>query len=104
MEFILSAVSDFTAQYSNLISQIFGVVVCIFAVASMQTKNIKYTMLFQFICNGLGIISYVLLDGFSGFGIYLVATIQSLVFFILRIFNLFENFVNLRNNNMLERH
>ena len=90
MEFILSAVSDFTAQYSNLISQIFGVVVCIFAVASMQTKNIKYTMLFQFICNGLGMISYVLLDGFSGFGIYLVATIQSLVFFILRKYEIKE--------------
>ena len=42
-------------------------------------------MLCQVICNGLGTLSYVLLDGgLSGCGIYLVATLQSLLFFILR--------------------
>ncbi len=68
-----------------IISQIIGVVVCIFAVISLQTKNIKFAMLCQLICNGLGTVSYFLFDGgLSGCGIYLVATLQSLLFFILR--------------------
>ena len=70
-----------------IISQIFGAAVCIFAIASMQFKDIKTVMLCQLVCNGLGTLSYVLLDGFSGFGIYLVATLQSLVFFLLRKFD-----------------
>ena len=87
MDVIISEIRNFVSQNSNLISQIFGAIVCVFAVASMQTKNIKYTMLFQLLCNGLGMISYLLLDGFSGFGIYLIATLQSLVFFLLRLFD-----------------
>ena len=68
-----------------IISQIIGVLVCIFVVISLQTKNIKFAMLCQLICNGLGTASYFLLDGgLSGCGIYLVATLQSLLFFILR--------------------
>lgn len=43
-------------------------------------------MLCQLLCNGLGMLSYVILDGFSGFGIYLIATLQSLVFFLFRKF------------------
>lgn len=68
-----------------ILSQIIGVIVCIFAVASLQMKNIKNAMLCQLVCNGLGTLSYVFLDGgLSGCGIYLVATLQSLLFFILR--------------------
>ena len=68
-----------------IISQIIGVLVCIVAVASLQMKNIKNAMLCQVICNGLGTASYLLLDGgLSGCGIYLVATLQSIVFFIFR--------------------
>ncbi len=68
-----------------IISQIIGIVVCVFAVASLQLKDIKNAMLCQVICNGLGTVSYLLLDGgLSGCGIYLVATLQSLVFFLLR--------------------
>ena len=68
-----------------IISQIIGVLVCIFVVISLQTKNIKFAMLCQLICFGLGTACYFLLDGgLSGCGIYLVATLQSLLFFILR--------------------
>lgn len=67
-----------------IISQVLGAIGCIFVFLSMQTKNIKYTMLCQIFCNGLGMLSYVLTDGFSGTGIYLIATLQSVVFFILR--------------------
>ncbi len=87
MDLVFSQLSAFVAQHSEIISQVSGVLICFFAVASMQTKNIKYTMLFQLLCNGLGMISYLLLDGFSGFGIYLVATLQSLAFFLLTAFN-----------------
>ena len=67
-----------------ILSQIFGFLVFIFVFVSMQTKSMKNTLLCQFACNGLGMISYVLIGGFSGFGIYLVATVQSLVFYFLR--------------------
>ena len=67
-----------------IISQVSGILVFIFAFISMQAKNIKTSLLCQIFCNGLGMVSYVLTDGFSGFGIYLIATIQSAVFFFLR--------------------
>lgn len=67
-----------------IISQISGVLVFIFAFISMQAKNIKTSLLCQIFCNGLGMLSYVLTDGFSGFGIYLIATLQSAAFFFIR--------------------
>ena len=70
-----------------IISQILGAVGCVFVFASMQTKKIQNTLICQIFCNGLGMLSYVLTDGFSGMGIYLIATLQSVVFFILRIKN-----------------
>lgn len=67
-----------------IVSQILGFIVFLFVFASMQTKNIKTVLLCQIGCNGFGMISYVLLGGFSGCGIYLVATVQSVVFFFIR--------------------
>lgn len=67
-----------------ILSQIFGFLVFIFVFLSMQMTKMKYTLLCQLFCNGLGMFSYVLIGGFSGFGIYLIATIQCLVFFLLR--------------------
>lgn len=74
-------------EYLVIISQILGALSCVFAISSMQLKNIKIIMLCQLLCNLLGMFSYVLSDGFSGFGIYLVATLQSFGFFLLRSFN-----------------
>ena len=51
---------------------------------SMQTKNISRVMLCQIGCNALGMISYVLLGGFSGCGIYFIATVQSVIFYFIR--------------------
>lgn len=65
-------------------SQICGFVVFIFAVVSLQLKNIKGALICQLLCNGLGAISYILLDGISGCGVFLVAALQSLVYFIFR--------------------
>ena len=69
----------------ELISQIVGGIVLVSVFISMQTKNIKLVMICQVICNSLGAASYILLGGFSGCGIYLVATAQSVIFLILRV-------------------
>jgi hypothetical protein len=69
----------------ELISQIVGGIVLVVVFISMQTKNIKLVMVCQVICNSLGAASYILLGGFSGSGIYLVATAQSVIFMILRL-------------------
>ena len=44
----------------------------------------KDALLCQIGCNGFGMLSYVLLGGFSGCGIYLIATVQSAIFFFIR--------------------
>ena len=67
-----------------ILSQIFGFLVFLLVFASTQTKNMKEALLCQIGCNGLGMLSYVLLGGFSGCGIYLVATVQSAIFFFIR--------------------
>lgn len=71
-----------------LVSQICGAVVSIAALLSMQFKNLKYVLIFQLICNVVGSLSYILLDGgLSGFGIYAVALTQTIVFFSIRLYN-----------------
>lgn len=69
---------------AETISTILGVIVSVSACASMLIKNIKLVMLCQIICNGAGMLSYVLVGGFSGSGIYLIATVQSIIFYIIR--------------------
>ena len=69
---------------NNILSQVFGILVFVFVFASMQTKNIKSVLLCQIIINGLGMLSYVLIGGFSGCGIYLVATAQSVIYYVIR--------------------
>ena len=67
-----------------IISQIAGGIVFVLVFLSMQTKNITKVMLTQIGCNALGMLSYVLLVGFSACGICFVATVQSTIFFFLR--------------------
>lgn len=67
-----------------ILSQVFGFLVFLFVFASAQTKNMKNALLCQIGCNGFGMLSYVLLGGFSGCGIYLIATIQSAIFYFIR--------------------
>ena len=71
-------------MYTSIISQICGIIVCIAAIVSMQLKNVKYILVCQLICNGLGALSYVLDGGFTGCGIYLIAILQSVVYYLLR--------------------
>ncbi len=73
-----------------IISQILGGIVFVFVFLSMQTKNITLVMICQIGCNALGMASYVLLDGFSGAAIYMVATLQSIIYFIIRRYNIKE--------------
>lgn len=65
-------------------SQFLGFLVAIFVIVSMQTKNMTAALLCQICCNGFGMLSYVLLGGLSGCGIYLIATLQSAIFFFIR--------------------
>lgn len=72
---------------SNIISQICGLIVSIAAITSMQLKNIKFILICQLICNGVGAASYILLGGLSGCGIYIIALTQVVVCFFCRIKN-----------------
>ena len=72
---------------SNIISQICGLIVSAAAIASMQLKNIKFILICQLICNGIGAASYILLGGLSGCGIYLIALTQVVVCFFCRVKN-----------------
>lgn len=67
-----------------ILSQIFGFIVFVLVFISTQSKNMKTALLCQIGCNGLGGLSYVLLGGFSGCGVYLVATLQSAIFYFIR--------------------
>ena len=50
----------------------------------MQMKDMKKTLFCQLCCNLFGMLSYVFLGGLSGWGIYLIAAVQSLVLFLYR--------------------
>ena len=67
-----------------IISQILGGIVFVFVFASMQTKSMTRVLLCQIGCNGLGMLSYVLIGGFSACGIYILATLQAILFFWIR--------------------
>lgn len=69
---------------ATIVSQILGGIVFVLVFVSMQSGRMERVLLCQIGCNGLGMLSYVLLGGFSGCGIYLVATLQSGIFFFLR--------------------
>ena len=67
------------------ISQICGLVVSLAAILSMQLKNIKHILVCQLVCNGIGALSYIMLGGLSGCGIYLVALLQTISYSYFRI-------------------
>ena len=67
------------------IPEILGLVVSLIVILSMQLKNVRHILVCQLLINGIGALTYVLQDGFSGCGIYLVALVQTVVYFILRV-------------------
>lgn len=70
-----------------LFSQVCGLIVSVAIVASMQFKDIRYALTCQLICNSVGALSYILVGGLSGCGIYIVALSQTIVYFIFRLKN-----------------
>ena len=66
------------------ISQISGIIVSIAAIISMQLSKMSLILFCQFICNGVGALSYIAVGGFSGCGIYFVALAQVVVYYFLR--------------------
>ncbi|MBR5586857.1 MAG: YgjV family protein [Clostridia bacterium] len=67
-----------------VISQICGIVVTVAVIISMQLKNIKPILISQLIINGVGAVSYIMVGGFSGCGLYLVAVLQASIYFVFR--------------------
>lgn len=70
-----------------IFSQICGLIVSLAIVISMQLKDIRKVLVGQLICNSVGALSYILVGGLSGCGIYIVALLQSIVYFVFRIRN-----------------
>jgi len=64
-----------------IVSQVFGIIVSLAVVISMQLKDVRNILICQLVCNGVGAISYILLDGFSGCGIYFVAFFESIIMY-----------------------
>ena len=72
------------------LSQIFGVIVFVFVFFSMQLKNMNHVLLCQIGCNSFGLLSYVLVGGFSACGIYLLATLQAALYLFIRKYEKME--------------
>ena len=66
------------------LSQICGGLVFVAVFLALQMSDMKRSLLWQIVCNVLGMLSYVLIGGISGCGIYLVAALQSLVLYLYR--------------------
>lgn len=71
-----------------IISQLCGFIVSAFAILSMQLKNIKHILICQLVCNGLGALSYIMLGGFSGCGIYIAACVQTVLYYVFNLKNI----------------
>jgi len=67
-----------------IISQILGMIVSVAAIASMQMKGVVPVLVCQLVCNTLGAVSYILVGGLSGCGIYFVALLQTIIYFVIR--------------------
>ena len=65
-----------------VISQVLGFVVTILVVISMQLKDIRHTLVCTLACNVTGAATYVFAGGLSGCGIYIIAIVQCIVYFI----------------------
>lgn len=67
------------------ISQILGILVSVSVLVSTQLRDIKAILVSQIVCNLLGGLSYIFVDGFSGSAVYFAAVLQSIVYFVLRV-------------------
>ena len=65
-----------------VLSQIAGILVCIASTISLQVKNMRHVLLLQLVCNTMGAASFILVGGLSGCGIYIVAILQTVIYFI----------------------
>ncbi len=65
--------------------QIVGVFVTIAAILSLQFKEMKSILAMQVLANFLLMLNYYLLDAFSGAAIAIIATVQTVIMFIIRL-------------------
>ena len=68
-----------------ILAQVISVLTTAFSVLSMQFKNVKPILLCQLMSNLLCSITYLLLGGFSGAAICLVAILQCIVSFVCNV-------------------
>ena len=64
-----------------MLAYIIGIFTTIFAIASMQFKDMKFVLLFQLICNSLLTMQYVLEGRVSVSGVVVLAVVQTIVRF-----------------------
>ena len=67
------------------IAQLISILTALFAVLSMQMKKMKYVLITQILANLLAASTYLLLNGFSGAGISLIAILQLVVVYIYNV-------------------
>lgn len=68
-------------------AQIVGILIPVFAVISLQCKNMKFLLALQIISNGLLMLNFALLNAWSGALTAILATVQTIIIFIFRITN-----------------
>lgn len=65
--------------------QIVGVLVTVAAIVSLQFRDMKYVLASQVVANLLLMLNYALLDAWSGATIAIIATVQTLIMFFVRL-------------------
>ena len=70
------------------VSQIIGILTAVVVLIMMQMKNIRIMLILDIVCNLMGGLSYIFLDGFSGSAVYFVAMLQAGVYCIFRFKNI----------------
>lgn len=71
----------------QMAAQIVGILIPVFAVLSLQCKNMRLLLALQIISNGLLMLNFALLDAWSGALTAILATVQTIIIFIFRVSN-----------------
>ena len=83
--FIVDWLTEFFSKEPMYIAgQLVGILVAIFAILSLQCKNIKGLLALQVLANGLLMLNYALLDNWSGAVVGILAAVQTVIIFLFR--------------------
>ena len=79
-------------QVAFWIAQSISVITALIAILSLQLKNMKAILACQISANTLAGLTYVLLGGLSGAGVSIIAVIQAIVMYVLKVKNVNPHF------------